>query len=185
MNSDVNKERHNKMNLLKPKFFAALFGGVLFCLGTMANAEPDMSEIKPLSAEPVMELKVLIAPGINIGESDKGSRRMIPITGGEFHGRDIKGEIIPGGADWQLTRPDGVLEVKAIYAIRTDDGQVIAVDNRGIVVRQEGAPPYIRTVPKFEAPKGKYDWLNKRVFLGTIQPSPKGDFVIIRVFEVQ
>lgn len=147
-------------------------------------------EVKTLGTELVMELKVLIGKTQVIGESDVGQRRFIPITGGTFEGEGIKGEVIPGGADWQLTRPDGVLEIEAIYAIKTDDGQIIAVDNRGIVApvaaSDENARPgrYVRSTPRFKAPKGKYEWLNQRIFVGTITPSPKGDFVTIRVFEV-
>ncbi len=143
----------------------------------------ESNNIAPLSTEPVMELKVLIGSRVSIGESDKGTRQYIPITGGSFNGKEIKGEVLAGGADWQLVRPDGVLEVKAIYSIKTDDGAVIAVDNRGLV-DVSASSRYVRTAPTFQAPKGKYEWLNRRVFVGTITPSPKGDFVTIRVFLV-
>ena len=146
----------------------------------MTFARPD---IEPLKTALVMELKVLIGQPVSIGETDKGVRRFIPITGGEFEGEGIKGDVIPGGADWQLVRPDGVTEVKAIYAIRTDDGAVINVDNRGLVHVEDGSG-YVRTVPTFQAPKGKYDWLNKRIFAGTITPSVREGFVTIRVFKV-
>lgn len=98
------------------------------------------------------------------GETSAGRRRVIPITGGNFEGPEIRGEVLAGGADWQLTRPDGVTEVEAIYDIRTDDGAVIHVVNRGIV-----APPYVRTAPRFDAPRGRYDWLNRAVFVGTLK----------------
>lgn len=95
----------------------------------------------------------------------------------------MKGEVLAGGADWQLFRPDGVMEVKAIYAIKTDDGQVITVDNRGVIDTSKESP-YVRTVPRFQAPKGKYEWLNRRIFTGTITPAPEGGAVIIRVFQI-
>lgn len=142
-----------------------------------------LSDVDPLTTELVMELKVDIGKPEITGESDAGVRRFIPITGGSFVGKDLKGSVIPGGADWQLTRPDGVTEIKAIYAIKTDDGAVIEVDNRGVVDRS--GTPYIRTSPLFNAPKGPYDWLNKRMFAGTITPSPQGDYVTIRVFLIK
>jgi len=152
-------------------------------------SRPDVTD---LTTELVMELHVGISSAVNIGESDLGQRRYIPITGGTFEGKGIKGEVLAGGADWQLTRPDGVLEIHAIYSIRTDDGDVIAVDNKGIALSlpadaTSGSPArrYTRTTPKFHAPVGKYDWLNKRVFTGTITPVPQEAKVIIRVFEVQ
>jgi len=161
---------------------------LVFTLAMTSQAEEwNRPEVPNLGTELVMELKVLIGPLVNIGQSELGQRRFIPITGGSFEGRGIKGEVMDGGADWQLTRPDGVTEIRAVYAIRTDDGQVIAVDNQGIIAPPAGeaARPYVRTTPRFQAPVGKYDWLNKRVFTGTITPSPKRDFVTIRVFEIK
>jgi hypothetical protein len=111
-------------------------------------------------------------------------RRFIPITGGRFSGNGVKGEVMPGGADWQLVRPDGVTEVNALYSIRTEDGAVIVVDNRGIIVPAAAGIGYARTNPRFHAPEGKYDWLNKTMFVGTITPSPQSGAVIIRAFKV-
>lgn len=139
--------------------------------------------IEPLRTRYVMNIKALIDPVVEVGSSDKGERRFIPIIGGEVSGDTVKGEVLPGGADWQLTRPDGVLEIKAIYAIRTHDGAVINVENVGIVSQGEQGP-YVRTHPRFEAPRGPYDWLNKRLFVATITPSPNRDYVSVDVFEV-
>lgn len=173
-------------------FIASLFIATAG-LTSMSNFADDnqspVAGVSNLQTEFVIELKVLIGKAETVGESDVGLRRFIPITGGEFKGKHIQGDVIPGGADWQLQRPDGVTEVKAIYAIKTDDGVVIEVDNRGVVVpptkpSAHGAP-YVRTTPTFKAPKGKYEWLNEKVFVGTITPSAARDFVTIRVFEVQ
>src|SRR4029079_11590188 len=38
----------------------------------------------------------------------------------------------PGGADWQLARPDGVIESDAHYALQTDDGALIEVRSTGL-----------------------------------------------------
>lgn len=167
------------------------FALLLLCLAVPLHAQ-DFSrpEVSNLTTELVMELHVQIAAPVAIGDSDLGNRRYIPITGGSFEGKGIKGEVLAGGADWQLERPDGVLEIHAIYSIRTDDGAVIAVDNQGIAINLpiEGSPEterYTRTTPEFSAPIGKYDWLNKRVFTGTITPVLSEGKVVIRVFEVQ
>jgi hypothetical protein len=143
-------------------------------------------EVDPLASELVLELRVAISPAVQVGESDNGHRQFIPITGGYFVGDGIRGTVLPGGADWQLQRPDGVREIVAIYAIQTDDGETIMVDNRGIAVppdNPDGAP-YVRTAPKFHAPAGKYDWLNEGIFVGSITGVPDGGAVIIRVFKV-
>ena len=156
------------------------------------NSGWQKPEVLVPDIELILDLKVLIARPVKVGQSDVGLRQFIPITGGEFQGQNLNGEkitgrVIPGGADWQLIRPDGVVEVKAIYAIQTSDEVVIEVDNRGLVAAPIAPEKsrYVRTTPSFKAPKGKYEWLNQRVFTGTITPSAQGDFVQIRVFVIQ
>jgi hypothetical protein len=138
------------------------------------------------TTELALELLVNISPAIVVGASGHGTRQFIPITGGRFSGANgLSGEVMAGGADWQLRRPDGVTEVTAIYSIKTSDGVVIEVDNRGIIVPpSEGSAAYVRTAPRFHAPQGPHEWLNKTTFVGTISPSPQGGAVIIRVFKV-
>jgi Protein of unknown function (DUF3237) len=147
------------------------------------NRWPVPGVVAP-GTELALELYVTLAPAVVVGSSDDGTRQHIPITGGRFRGEGIRGEVMAGGADWQVVRPDGVLEVNALYSIKTDDGAVIVVDNRGIIDRNAD-PPYVRTVPRFHAPQGKYDWLNKTLFVGTISGAPGGNAVIIRAFKVR
>ena len=137
-----------------------------------------------IKAEFVFEIKARIGEVIPLGETKDGKRQSIPITGGSFSGAGIKGEIIPGGADYQLVRPDGIVEINAIYMIKTDDGAVINVENRGII-DTTGEKLYFRTAPKFTAPVGPYDWLNKHLFLSSIHGDPKqSGYVFIRVYKV-
>jgi hypothetical protein len=105
---------------------------------------------------------------------------MVPILAGSFEGPRMKGTVPAGGADWQVTRPDGITEIEACYTLQTDDGVVIRVINRGLrhgpleVMRRlaqgEAVDPseyYFRAAPSFEAPLGMYDWLNQRLFIST------------------
>jgi hypothetical protein len=79
------------------------------------------------------------------------------------------------------------MRLVAIYAIRTDDGATIMVDNRGIVTSAEtnGGEPYVRSTPTFHAPAGKYEWLNEGIFVGSVTGVPDGDAVVVRVFRVR
>lgn len=139
------------------------------------------------TTELALELVVTIDPAIVVGESDLGHRQYIPISGGYFRGKDgLAGKVNAGGADWQLKRPDGVLIIEAIYSITADDGTVIEIHNTGISNRTDGES-YTITHPVFHAPQGKYDWLNKHTFVGTITPAfNKGVFqaVVIRAYQV-
>lgn len=149
-----------------------------------AQQIPDRAT--PPTTSEVMTLVVQLEPSVEIGESDAGVRRYVPIVGGYFQGKNISGKVLPGGADWQLQRPDDVLEIDALYSIQTEDGQNIIIHNIGLASRdpEAGKFPYIRTTPTFKAPIGKYDWLNKRVFTGTITPVKDANAVVIRVFQV-
>ena len=142
-------------------------------------AEPVYKDFK---TELVLEAKVNIGTMVNVGDSKRGSRRIIPITGGTFEGPKMKGTVLPMGEDWQLTRPDGSTELNAIYLLKTDDGVVIRIQNQ-VLMGQGGAA---RSVIDFEAPlKSPYAYLNNSVFLGTLgmgqgQPS----HVVITVYKV-
>jgi hypothetical protein len=35
----------------------------------------------------------------------------------------------------------------------------------------------MRAAPKFEAPEGKYSWLNKYVFVGVAEKTPAGNMI--------
>jgi hypothetical protein len=116
------------------------------------------------------------------GTSYEGEHRFYPIVGGTFEGRDLHGEVMPGGGDWQTVRPDGMIVLDARYALRTDDGAVIQVYNRGLVRVSE---PLLRTSAQFVAPTGRHDWLNKFIFVGTVKvPDGRIDHVRVDFFKV-
>jgi hypothetical protein len=118
------------------------------------------------------------APAQGNGASKDGTRSQIwPILGGRFFGKGLRGMVVPGGGDFPVTRPDGVEVIDALYRLRTDDGVTILIHNRGLMYpsTQKGLDPQwprFRLVPEFTAPVGRYDWLNRAVFLSTLGPVP-------------
>lgn len=159
----------------------------LIALGSFAVAAPTTAQETPtleFAFEEIVKLGQATAPG----DTAHGGRLIIPITGGTFEGPEIKGEVMPGGWDWQLRRPDGCTEVKADYFLKTDDGVVINVVNTGVICTGEGgAPQPVRTHPVFEAPRGKYEWLSRAAFVGTLERAPPeaGPAVRIRFYRVR
>ena len=141
------------------------------------------------SLEFVFEETVTLSPAVEVGKTARGIRRIIPITGGRFEGPGIKGEVMPGGWDWQLDRPDGCTDVVADYFLKTDDGAVINVRNTGSICRPKDgeAPIPVRTHPVFEPPLGKYEWLGRQTFVGTLAVAPggRGAGVVIRIYRVK
>jgi hypothetical protein len=135
-----------------------------------AGMKPELSLL--------LEIRATLDAPIVIGDVPEGMRRVVPVTGGTFAGPKLSGTLLPGGADWQYLRPDGVMVVEARYLLRTQDGVIIQVTNRGMrhgpdeVMRRlaageavDAAEYYFRAVPSLSAPAGRYDWLNRRLFL--------------------
>lgn len=95
---------------------------------------------------------------------------------------------MPGGWDWQLIRSDGCMELKADYFLKTDDGAIINVINQAVLCPPaDGSKPAITTQPVFEAPLGKYDWLNRGNFIGMLVSTgdDKSPGVRIRFYRVR
>jgi hypothetical protein len=147
--------------------------------------------------EPVFTLTVELAPPLEIGPTPHGMRRVIPITGGTFAGPAASGVILPGGADWNLVRQDGVTHLWARYTIRTDDGATLMITNEGWGTQNEAtmarifaghgadtADWYCRTSPRFEAGDSRYAWLNHTVFVGDLRPPTRGDQVVVDIYRV-
>jgi Protein of unknown function (DUF3237) len=150
---------------------------------------------------PVLETRFVFTITAHIGEvtsaGDIGSgvRRIIPITGGEVKGEGINGKVCPFGADFQIIRPNELIELEARYAFETDDGAVVYVENRGLrfgpvdllqkLKRGEPVDPnliYFRTVPRFETGAEKYRWLMQNLFIGSA--ARHADRVVIDVHQV-
>jgi len=130
-----------------------------------------------------------------VGHSSYGERRIINIKGGAFSGPRLSGYVLSGGADWQIIRSDGIIEVEARYTLQTYDGSLIYVTNRGLrhgpeeVMERLGSGEvvdpseyYFRTTPVFETGSPDYRWLNGLVAIAAGER--RADHVIITVYEV-
>jgi hypothetical protein len=117
-------------------------------------------------ARPLMTLRLNTAPTQDVGAAPRGRRVTFPIIGGSFEGDRLRGEVLPGGDDWAITRSDGVLELDLRVTLQTDDGALIHLTFEGI--RDDSAPggPYLRTLPRFETAEPKYAFLNRLLAVG-------------------
>jgi hypothetical protein len=149
---------------------------------------------------PVLQTKYVFTITARIGEVTTagdighGVRRIIPIIGGEVRG-DINGKVLAFGADFQIIRPNELIELEAKYAFETDDGATVYVENKGIrfgpvdllqkLKRGEPVDPkliYFRTVPKFETGHANYRWLMENLFVASA--ARHADRVVIDVHQV-
>ena len=149
---------------------------------------------------PTLELlytsRIEIAPPLAVGKAPYGERRIINIRGGSFSGPRLFGRILPGGADWQIVRNDGIAEVEARYTLETHDGALVYITNWGYrhgppdVISRLGAGDkvdpreyYFRTTPKFETGSAQYAWLNGMISVAAGEK--RADEVVITVYEVK
>ena len=155
-----------------------------------------LTDSAPPPLDFAFEARVSVAEPTDYGLTPRGfRRRIVPITGGTVAGPRLRGRVVPGGADWQTIRPDGVWELDARYGLEADDGTPIAVVNHALrhaspeVMQRlssgETVPPeayYFRGTPRFDAAAGPHDWLTRTLFVATGERLR--DVVIIRVFAV-
>ena len=151
------------------------------------NSTIGLSHAFDISAE--------IAPPISGGPGPNGERRITGITGGHVRGPRFSGRVVPGGADYEVIRPDGSSRVEAHYVLEADDGTPIYICNKGIYKAPQtvsdrldrGEPVaqdeyYFRCTPVFDAPPGPHAWMNDHIFVATCIFTVEA--VIIRVFTV-
>lgn len=148
-----------------------------------------------ISSRPLMTVRIAAARPQQLGGVPHGVRIIVPVTGGDFDGPRLRGQILPGGGDWLLLRSDGVLELDLRITLETDDHALIYMTFQGLrhgphdviaaLARGEVVDPasyYFRTVPRFETSAGKYAFLNRMIAVGVGETRPDG--AIHRVDEI-
>ena len=131
--------------------------------------------------EYLMAISAEVGDIVSMGAAPLGERRMIAITGGTFAGPLLRGEIL-GGADWQIVRRDGVIELDARYALKEARGGIVQVVNQGLrhgppdvlarLARGEEVDPatYVfRTFMRFETGAAELAFLNTTLAVVTAQ----------------
>jgi hypothetical protein len=158
-------------------------------------ATPLPATARAPQMEFALEIRVRVGSPLEVGQIPAGRRRIIPLTGGTFEGPGLKGTVLPGGADWQLVRPDTVAEIDARYTLETDRGQLIYIRNSGIrhappeimkrLIAGEAVDPnlvYFRTTPVFETAAPELQELTRHIYVATGERHPTE--VVIRVFRI-
>ena len=85
-----------------------------------------------MTSRPLMTVRIAAARPQALGPMPHGIRRIVPVTGGDFEGPRLRGEVLPGGGDWLLLRADGVLELDLRITLETDDHALIYMRFRGL-----------------------------------------------------
>jgi len=107
---------------------------------------------------------VTLGSTVTVSNAKRGSRNIIPITGGMTTGM-VAGKILNGGADYQLAN-GGTTTLDARYTLAPSDGAFIIVRNCG---------PITGLTPVFEAATdGPYQFLTTGKFLSSAPGSGSG-----------
>ena len=138
------------------------------------------------------EFRVQVGRPVILGNDGFGEARIVPILGGTVSGPGLAGTILPGGADEQRIRADGLTRIHARYVIQAEDGALIRVDSQGLrhaapevmaaLMRGERVDPslvYFRTVIRFETAAAAHEELNRSLFLSEGQREPEA--VVLRL----
>ncbi len=140
---------------------------------------PSSFQLPDPRTTPVYRLEATLGEPVELGDTAHGHRRIVPLTGGTFTGPALSGALLPGAsADWQTVLPDGTALGDVRYTLRTDGGDVLYVQSRGV---RHGSPEVLarlsrgeevdaseytfRTSTQIETAAAGLDWLNKGVFV--------------------
>ena len=148
-----------------------------------------------IQTEFLFEMQIEVEPPIDAGVTPYGHRRIAVMSGGHFEGPKMRGKVLPGGGDWLLFRPDGVVQLDVRAHLRTDDGAILCISYRGhrhgpqaVLDRLNAGQPvdpseyYFRATPYFETSAEKYLWMNRMCFVATAHRLPVGP--VFRIFTV-
>jgi hypothetical protein len=137
--------------------------------------------MNPPGLEFLFTLTAEVGEIVTMGTAPLGERRVVQITGGSFEGPQMRGEVI-GGADWQIVRGDGAIELDARYAIKEARGGIVQVVSQGMrhgppdVLARLGRGDYVpanqyffRTIMRFETGSSELAFLNKTIAVATAE----------------
>jgi hypothetical protein len=145
-------------------------------------AHSRVKTIGEITTSHLFDMVVDLNPQLDIGSGPLGRRVLFGSAGGSFEGPRLRGDVLPGGGDWALLRPGGMmLDVR--LTLRAHDGALVHMtyggrwlippDLRGELadpVRRHEVDPagyYFRTNPLFETGAKEYAWLNDIVCIGS------------------
>jgi hypothetical protein len=135
--------------------------------------------LKSVQTRPLFVMRLDVKPIVIVGDTPGPFRRVGTVPSGTFAGERVSGKVLDGGSDWQTVRSDESIVLDVRLILRTDDDTNITMSYRGIrngateVIRRvekgeevDPASYYFRINPMFEAPAGKYAWLNQVIAIG-------------------
>jgi hypothetical protein len=158
-------------------------------------AESLTPDLMSIATKPLFVMRLDVRPLQIVGGAAGAFRRVGVVPGGLFQGERLCGEVLEGGADWQVVRANGVTQLDVRLVLKTNDGALIGMTYRGLrhgppdvisrLERGEAVDPasyYFRINPLFETSAPDYDWINKVLAIGSGRRTADGP--VYSIFEV-
>jgi len=150
--------------------------------------------------EPAFTVDARLGPLEDHGVTRAGHRRVVPIAGGRVGGLPdgetrLDAAILPGGADWQVVRPDGTIEIDTRYSARTAAGEHVHFRTSGVrsgppsvlaaLLRGEDVDPaayYFRVAVYLETSAPRLAFLERSIFVASaVRGADSVSYVAYRV----
>lgn len=154
---------------------------------------PDVQ--KNVQVRPLFRMHLDVTGPVGFGKTPQGDRRVGIVTGGRFEGDRLSGEVLSGGSDWQILRPDNATTLDVRLILKTLDGAMIGITYKGLrhgppavmaeLAKGASVDPasyYFRIGGTFETAAPAYDWLNRILFVGV--GDRRSDGPVYSLFEV-
>jgi hypothetical protein len=132
--------------------------------------------------EYLAHVEVELDTPVDLGVTDAGHRRIVPIIRGRVTGERFSGIVVPGGADWQVVQADGATTIDTRYLLRSDDGADVYIRTAGVragppevlaaLARGEEPDPssyYFRVTATFETSAPRYAWMTRVLTVAVAQ----------------
>jgi len=134
----------------------------------------------PTAGTLVFSVSLNVSATHNVGNTQYGKRRQLDVSGGTITGEKLKGTVLSGGLDYELTLSNGAMELEEVLVYKTSDNTSIFLRNCGVAAAGDQV---VRIVPDIEAPtSGSYAWLNTTKLVGTRVVS--GDKITLDIYDV-
>jgi hypothetical protein len=164
-------------------------------VSTSLNDDGLPETLKSVRTRQLFVMRLDVRPLVMVGATPGGERRVGVVFGGSFEGERLSGDILDGGADWQIVRADGATTLDVRLILKTKDDALVGMNYRGLrhgppdvlerLRKGEAVDPadyYFRINPLFETAAAKYDWLNRIIGVGV--GHRRADGPVYSVFEV-
>jgi hypothetical protein len=136
----------------------------------------------PTGGTLVFSVALTVSATHEVGNTQFGHRRQLDVSGGAITGDKLKGTVVTGGLDYELTLSTGAMEVEEVLIWKTSDNVTIFTRICGVAAAGDSV---VRIVPDIEAPtSGSYAWLNTTKLVGSRVVDAAGNKIALDVYDV-